>query len=132
MTALATEPNAAAAPRRLVIKSGAGAEQAERCAQAFTIAATAVAAGAHVTLWLMGDAVDLATPGAAEAFELPHAAPLAGLRDVVLADGRLIVCTQCAARRGLTADDLLDGVVIAGAATYVEQVLEPDVQALIY
>lgn len=118
--------------RRLVIKSGAGADDAERCAQAFTVAATAVASGVSVTLWLMGDAVDLARPGVAEAFALPHAAPLAGLRDAVLADGAVVVCTQCAARRGWGAGDLIDGVTIAGAAAYVEQILEPDVQAIVY
>jgi predicted peroxiredoxin len=42
------------------------------------------------------------------------------------------VCTQCAARRGLTQDLLVDGVVIAGAGSFVEQALAPDVQALVY
>jgi predicted peroxiredoxin len=110
----------------------AGRAEAERCAQAFTVAATAVAAGAEVSLWLTGEAVWLAVPGRAEDFDLPHSAPLAELRDAVLAGGRLTVCTQCAARRGLTADDLIDGTVIAGAATFVDEVLRGDAQALVY
>ena len=36
--------------RALVVKCTAGAEEPERCAQAFTVAATAVAAGATVDL----------------------------------------------------------------------------------
>ena len=32
----------------------------------------------------------------------------------------------------LTAADLLTGATIAGAATFVERVLQPDVQALVY
>jgi predicted peroxiredoxin len=44
----------------------------------------------------------------------------------------VLVCTQCAARRGLTADDLLPGVRIAGAAGFVEMVLVDGTQALVY
>ena len=43
-----------------------------------------------------------------------------------------MVCTQCAARRELTAADLLDGATIAGAASFVEAVLAEGVQALVY
>lgn len=118
--------------RALVVKCTSGAEAAERCAQAFTVAATAVASGADVSLWLTGEAVWFAVSGRAEAFELPHSAPLADLRDAVLAAGTLTVCTQCAARRGLTAPDLLPGVRIAGAASFVDEVLAPGVQALVY
>ena len=120
------------AVRHLVVKCTAGAADAERCAQAFTVAATAVAAGAAVSLWLTGDAVWLAVPGRAEDFELPHSAPLADLRDAVLAGGRLTVCTQCAARRGLSEADLVSGAVIAGSATFVDEVLREDAQALVY
>lgn len=122
----------APAGRRLVVKCTAGAEDAERCAQAFTVAVTAIAAGADVSLWLTGDATWLALPGRAEAFELPHSAPLAELRDAVLSGGRLTVCTQCAARRGIGADDLLAGAVIAGSASFVDEILGAGVQALVY
>jgi predicted peroxiredoxin len=104
----------------------------EPCSQAFTVAATALAAGARVSLWLTGDATLLATPGRAEAITLPHAAPLAELRDAVLAEGTLTVCTQCAVRRGLGQDDLLPGARIAGAASFVDEVLAEGAQALVY
>jgi predicted peroxiredoxin len=104
----------------------------EPCSQAFTVAATAVAAGATVSLWLTGDATYLATDGPAEAFALPLAAPLADLRDAVLAEGTLTVCTQCAARRDLTTSDLLPGVRLAGAATFVAEILADGAQALVY
>src|ERR1700743_1033372 len=87
------------APLSLVVKCTSGQEAPERCSQAFTVAATALAAGAAVSMWLTGDAVWLAVPGRAEAFVLAHAAPLADLRDALLADGSMTVCTQCAARR---------------------------------
>jgi predicted peroxiredoxin len=116
----------------LVVKCTCGAEAPERCAQAFTVAAVALAGGADVSLWLTGEAVWFALPGRAEEFELPHSAPLAELRDTVLAGGALTVCTQCAARRELSQDDLLPGVRIAGSATFVDEALRDATQALVY
>ena len=71
--------------RSLVIKCTAGVDDAERCNQAFTVAATALAAGVEVSLWLTGEAAWLAVPGRAEEFSLPEATPLSQLRDAVLA-----------------------------------------------
>ena len=118
--------------RQLVVKLTSGAESPERLSQAFTVAATAVASGARVSLWLTGESTWLALPGRAEEFSLPHAAPLADLRDAVIADGRVTVCSQCAARRDLTEADLLPGVMVRGAAAFVEEVLQDDAQALVY
>ena len=118
--------------RRLVIKCTAGSEDAERCNQAFTVAAAAVAAGAEVSLWLTGEATWFGLPGRAEEFQLPHAGSLAESRDLVLAHGRLVVCAQCAARRGLTVADLVEGAVISGATAFTEEVLGDGVQALVY
>ena len=116
----------------LLVKVTAGAEAPERCAQAFTVGSVAVLSGVRVSLWLTGEAAWLAVPGRAEAFALAHSPPLAGLRDDVLAGGTLTVCTQCAARRDLGPADLLPGVRIAGAAAFVAEALEDDVQALVY
>ena len=118
--------------RHLIIKLTAGVESPEKLSQAFTVAATAVASGAVVSIWLTGESTWLAVPGRAEEFSLPHAARLADLRDAVLADGRLTVCTQCAARRDLTEADLLPGTQIRGAAAFVEEVLQQGAQALVY
>lgn len=118
--------------RPLVVKCTAGEEAPERCTQAFTVAATAIAAGAEVSLWLTGDAVWMAVPGRAEAFALPHSAPLHELRDAVLSGGTLTVCTQCAARRSLAQSDLVAGARIAGSTSFVDEALRPDAQALVY
>ena len=114
------------------MKVTCGAEAPERCNQGFTVAATAVATGSDVALWLTGEAVWFAVPGRAEEFELPGATPLAGLLTAVIAGGRVTVCTQCAGRRGLGEDDLVPGVRIAGSPSYVEEVLADGVQALVY
>lgn len=118
--------------RSLVIKCTAGSEDPERANQAFTVAAAAIAAGARVSLWLTGEATWFAVPGRAEEFDLPQAAPLADARDLVIENGELIVCTQCAARREITEDDLVPGARIAGAASFVESALADGVQALVY
>lgn len=119
-------------PSSLLVKATAGVDGAERCAQAFTVASVAALSGVPVSLWLTGEAAWLALPGRAEAFELPHSAPLAGLRDDVLAHGTLTLCTQCATRRGIAAEDLLPGVRVAGAAVFVAEALADGVQALVY
>ena len=51
---------------------------------------------------------------------------------MILTVGTVTVCTQCAARRGITAEDLLPGVRIAGAASFVEAVMRDRTQALVY
>lgn len=118
--------------RTLVVKTTAGADAPERCAQAFTVAATAVAAGVSTSLWLTGESTWFALPGRAAQFELPHSAPLADLLTAVLAGGSVTACTQCCARRGIGPDDVLDGVRIAGAAAFVEETLADNAQALVY
>lgn len=118
--------------RNLVVKATAGIDAPERCAQAFTVAATAVAAGATVSLWLTGESTWFALPGRAAEFELPHSAPLTDLLDAVLAAGTVTACTQCAARRDIGPDDVLPGVRIAGAAVFVEEALADHTQALVY
>jgi predicted peroxiredoxin len=118
--------------KKLLIKVTAGTDDAERCNQGFTVAATAVSAGARVSLWLTGEAAWFAVPGRAEQFSLPHAAPLADLLRAVLAGGSVTLCTQCATRRDITESDVLEGIVIAGAPSFVEETLGDEVQALVY
>lgn len=118
--------------RSLVIKVTAGSDAPERCSQAFTVAATAVAAGVEVSLWLTGESAWFALPGRAAEFELAHAAPLDDLLGAVLAEGMVTLCTQCAARRGIAPDALIAGIRIAGAATFVDEVVADGVQALVY
>lgn len=118
--------------RKLVIKVLSGFTDPERTAQAFTVAATAVAAGVEVSLWLTSDASDFALPGKAKEFLLPHAAPLDDLLQTILASGSITLCTQCAQRRGITADQIIPGITIKGAASFVEEIMEDNVQALVY
>ncbi|MGW6236195.1 DsrE family protein [Streptomyces sp. NPDC055094] len=118
--------------KKLVIKVTAGADAPERCSQAFTVAAVAVASGVEVSLWLTGESAWFALPGRAAEFELPYSAPLPELIESIQAAGLITLCTQCAARRDITEKDVLDGVRIAGAQVFVSEIMADGVQALVY
>lgn len=62
----------------------------------------------------------------------PTALRCTSLRDGLLAEATVTVCGQCAARREIGPDDLLEGATIRGAAAYVEEILRPDAQAIVY
>src|SRR6476619_3378304 len=97
----------------LLIKITCGAEAPERANQAWTVAAMGVAAGAGVSVWL-------AVPGRQPDLELPYATPVAELIETVRLGGSITVCTQCAARRELLVEDLVESATIQGAASFVE------------
>ncbi|HEX7210911.1 MAG TPA: DsrE family protein [Propionibacteriaceae bacterium] len=118
--------------RALLIKITCGAEAAERANQAWTVAAMGVTAGASVSVWLTGEAVWFAVPGRQPDLELPHATPVAELIEAVRLGGNITVCTQCAARRELVVQDLVESATIQGAASFVEAALADNVQALVY
>jgi predicted peroxiredoxin len=118
--------------RLLVVKATAGADAPERCSQAFTVAGTAAASGVDVSFWLTGESAWFALPGRAAEFELPHAAPLPDLLDILIENGRVTLCTQCAARRGIDPDEVVSGIRIAGAAVFVEEIMGDGAQAIVY
>ena len=118
--------------RSLVVKVTCGTDDPERSNQGFTVAASAVAAGAQVSLWLAGEAAWFALPGRADDLRLKGATPLRDLLDEVVGGGRVTVCTQCAERRGIGTHAMLPGVHVAGAPTFTEEVLADGFQALVY
>ena len=118
--------------RPLVVKVVAGIDEPERCAQAFNVAAIAAASGSTVSLWLAGEAAWLSLPGRAAEFSLDHAAPLQDLLAALLETGTVTLCSQCAQRRGITSEQVLAGIRIAGAASFVEEILASVAQALVY
>jgi predicted peroxiredoxin len=50
----------------------------------------------------------------------------------IIAGGKVTLCTQCAVRRGINEKNLIDGIKIAGAASFLAEIIEPDIQALVY
>ena len=119
-------------PRTLVIKVTAGKDEPERSGQALNVAAAALASGVAVSLWLTGEAAWFALPGRADEVALDHSPPFGDLLASVLTGGTVTLCTQCAARRGITEQDLIEGVRVAGAATLVAEIMADHAQALVY
>jgi predicted peroxiredoxin len=118
--------------RSLVLKVTVGKEDPERCNQAFTVAATAAASGVPVSVWLTGEASWFALPGRCVDLALPHATPLPDLFARIIESGTVTLCSQCAARREIGEPDLVAGVRIAGAVTFVAEVMADGAQALVY
>ena len=117
---------------RLVIKLATGLADAERVSQAFTVASTALASGIEVSFWLAGDAAWLAIPGKAAEFQLPHAARIADTLQTLIGSGTVTLCSQCAVRRNINDGDQILGIRIAGATSFVEEILREKTQALVY
>lgn len=115
-----------------MIKVTAGADAPERCAQAFTVASVGVVSGVPTSLWLTGEAAWFALPGRAGTFELAESPPLADLLAAVLSGGTVTLCSQCAARRGIGQPDVIDGVRIAGAQSFLAEVMADGARALVY
>ena len=120
------------AAHTLVIKLTAGKDDPERCGQALSVAATALASGLTVSLWLTAEAAWLALPGRAADIVLPHSPPLTDLLDSIVAGGTVTLCTQCAARRDISPQDVIEGIRIGGAPTFVSEIIADGTQALVY
>jgi predicted peroxiredoxin len=120
------------ASRSLVLKVTVGKDDPERCNQALTVAAAAAVSGVPVSLWLTSEASWMALPDGCPDLALPHATPLPELLATVLSAGTVTLCSQCAARRDITADDVVTGIRIAGATTFVAEALADGAQALVY
>ena len=116
----------------MVVKATAGSRRARTVLSGVLGGRCSLRSGVPTSLWLTGDSAWLALPGRAAQFELEHAPDLAGLLDQLLAEGTVTVCAQCAARRGIDGSDLIAGVRLAGAATFVAEVMVDGAQALVY
>ena len=116
--------------RSLVIKCTAGADDPERCNQAFTVAAAGVAAGAQVSPGLTGQAAWFGVPGRAEEFDIQLATPRQAPRHRPgqrHPHGLQPVRPTPRPRPGRPASQ---GPVVAGAAVFTEEALAETAQAL--
>jgi predicted peroxiredoxin len=84
---------------------------------AFTIANGGLTAGLKVSVFLTSAAIDLVRKGGQAMTHVPPLDPLAALIADFRARGGVIwACPPCVKARGYSTDDLLDGVIIAGAS----------------
>ncbi len=92
----------------------------DRATLAFVVAGAAVASGQDTTVFLSADGAWLGKKGEAAKINEEGFAPLADLMSgFTEVGGKIIVCSPCAKKRGITEADLVDGSVIAGGAAVV-------------
>lgn len=97
----------------------------ERASVGFTIANGGMTAGQKVSVFLTSAAVDIVRRRAADHAHAQPLEPLAVLvRDFLARGGRLWACTPCVAARGYRQEDLIDGVIITGAAAMHERLMD--------
>lgn len=91
----------------------------ERAAVAWTIANVGIAEGLEVTVFLVSAGADLVRKGAADLMRMNPLDPALGelIANFMTNGGQVWVCPPCASVRGYGQEDLLDGVVITGAAS---------------
>jgi predicted peroxiredoxin len=111
--------------RTAVIKVTVGVDARARCLRAFTVAANMTTTSSAVSLWLAGGASEFAKPGVAEEVLAAHL-------QVVLAVGRVTLCSQCAMRRDISPADTIPRIRMAGPAVFVEECLADGSHAMVF
>jgi len=101
------------------------ADEPELATIPFMLATAALTMDVDPVIVLQGEGVRLAFPGGAEAAAAEGMAPVADLMAAVLASGnRIMICSPCMAKRGLSEDDLLEGCFVGGGGQVVQWMLE--------
>lgn len=105
----------------LLIHNTHGNDDVERASLALVVANTALNSGQDASLLLTIDGVWIATQGYAQGLQADGFAPLADLLNQFIENGgHLLVCGACMKPRSLTAEHLLPGAQLVGAAYAVE------------
>lgn len=94
----------------------------DKCTVGFVVANAALGSDLDTLVFLSCDGVWAAAKGEAE--KINEDAPFAPLKELIdkflAGGGRLLVCSPCLKKRGITEDMLIDGAKPAGGATLVE------------
>lgn len=96
----------------------------ERSSVAWSVANGAIGSDMDVTMFLVSSGVDWVRKGAANQARLnPLDPPVRDMIQTVVDNGgKILVCPPCAGVRGYEADDLMDGVTLAGSVAMLEKV----------
>lgn len=116
----------------LVVKVTHALDDPERAHIACNVAAVALASGLEVSVFLAIEGVRLAQPDIPAQVAVAEGPPIGDLLDALYAGASVTVCTPCATRRGLTAEDFRDGTQLAGSARFVEAATAEGATALVY
>jgi predicted peroxiredoxin/TusA-related sulfurtransferase len=110
----------------VVIVQSNGIGNAERAYATFLFSKVALSMGKKVTIFLLMDGASIAKRGTAAGVKHPAFERLDRIMDEVIGAGAAVfVCEISAQFRGIGESDLVGGVKIAGAATYLDLVSNP-------
>ncbi len=102
---------------KFLINCQHGSDDMEKATVAMIVAGAAAAMDGETAIFMTGESVRLATKGGMDGMQLEGYPALADLHETYHENGgQLWVCPVCAAARDITADDLVNGAEIAGAA----------------
>jgi predicted peroxiredoxin len=108
---------------KLIFNCTWGREEPERATLPFIAANVAATAGQQAVVLCTVEAVRLGCKGGTECVQAPG---LPKLRDLVAEfvanQGKVWLCGACTKPRGITEDQLAEGVTIVGAARVVEEI----------
>lgn len=94
-----------------------GSDDLEKATVAAIVAGAAAAMDGETAMFLTGESVRLATQGGTDGLQVEKYPALGELYETYVENGgQFWVCPACAGARGITAEDLVDGAEIAGAA----------------
>jgi hypothetical protein len=111
---------------RVLVSQSNGIGNAERAYATFIFSKVAMSMGKTVTIFLLMDGVGIARKGNAAGVKHPDFPPLVQLMEEVIAAGATIYACELSAKfRGLGEADLVPGVKLAGAATYIQLLSDP-------
>ena len=107
--------------RELVVLLTRGTDH-ELSSVAFTVACGGITSGLKVYAFLTSASVDLVRRRAVDMTHVPPLDPLKALMtDFMARGGTIWACPPCVKARGLTQEDLIDGVTIMGASAVHER-----------
>jgi predicted peroxiredoxin len=104
----------------ILVSLASSHDNTDRATVGFVVAGAAAGSGQDTTVFLSADGAWLGKKGEADKINEEGFAPLADLiTGYVEAGGKIIVCSPCAKKRGIGAEDLIEGAIIAGGAAVV-------------
>jgi predicted peroxiredoxin len=106
---------------KVMVHNTHGKDDAERASLAFVVGNTALSSGQEAIMLLTIDGVWLSTHGYTDGLQADGFAPVGEMiANFVNNGGQLWVCGACMKPRGITAEQLIEGAQMVGAATAVE------------
>jgi len=118
---------------RVIVGCSSGEDNPDAVTVAYLTAGAALDQGKEVVLWLTSHGVRLALRGYTDQIRTDKDPPGQRLHaQFVEKGGRFYVCPVCFKERDLSEDELVAGARIRGSASFAEEILRDDVQALVY